>query len=133
MVKVRIYRNYRFIDKDPILDAAKTMVRNDEKLSNGRAERITGVTATTFGGWFDGGTRRPQNATITQAAAALGYVRRDELKPDGQVVVGFIKARNTKLDFEKEIEKQADWLLKQGLKKKRTTRKRKLRSKLIGY
>jgi hypothetical protein len=126
MVKVHIYRrNYRFIDKDPILDAARTMVRTDEKLSNSRAEKITGVKAGTFKGWFDGGTRLPQNATITQVAAALGYVRRDELKPDGQVVVGFIKAHNTKLDFEKEIEKQANWLLKQGLKKKRSTRKRK--------
>jgi hypothetical protein len=125
MAKVRIYRNYRFIDKDPILDAARTMVRTDEKLSNGRAEAITGVSSGTFEGWFDGGTRRPQNATITQAAAALGYVRRDELKSDGQVIVGFIKAHNTKLDHEKEIEKQANWLLKQGLKKKRPTRKRK--------
>jgi hypothetical protein len=124
MAKVRIYRNYRFLDKDPILYAAKTMVRSDEKLTNGRAERITGVTASTFDGWFDGGVRRPQNATITQVAAALGYVRRDELKPDGQVVVGFVKASGTKLDYEKEIEKQANWLLKQGLKKKRRPKKK---------
>jgi hypothetical protein len=129
MAKVRIYRNYRFLDKDPILDAAKTMIRTDEKLSNNRAESITGVSASTFDGWFDGGIRRPQNATITQAAGALGYVRRDELKPDGQVVVGFIKAHGTKLDYEKEIEKQASWTLKQGLKKKRSPRKKKANGK----
>jgi hypothetical protein len=124
MAKVRIYRNYRFIDKDPILDAARTMVRNDERLSNSRAEAITGVTATTFSNWFDGSTRRPQNATITQAAAALGYVRRDEIRADGQVVVGFVKFHGFKLDFEKEIEKQANWILKQGLKKKRPRKKK---------
>jgi hypothetical protein len=123
MAKVTIYRNYRFMDKDPIIDAIKTVVRSDEKLNNSHAHRITGVTATTFDGWFEGSTRRPQNATISQVAAALGYVRRDELKSDGQLVVGFVKA-NSKIDYEAEIEKQANWLLKQGLKKKRPRKKK---------
>lgn len=122
MAKITIYRNYRFIDKDPIIDAMRTVVKDELKLNNFRAQSITGVSAGTFENWFEGGTRRPQNATVSQAAAALGYVRRDELKANGEVVVGFVKARN--YDYAKEIEKQADWLLKQGkTKKKRTAKK----------
>jgi hypothetical protein len=120
-MKMTIYRNYRFIDKDPIIDALRTVVKSNEKLTNGRAATITGVAAGTLENWFDGGTRKPQNATVTQVSASLGYVRRDELKPDGQVVVGFVKAR--RYDYAKEIEKQADWLLKQGKKKRPTKRK----------
>src|ERR1700757_2984378 len=107
MAKFTIYyRNYPWnVDKDPIIDAAKTVVRMDEKLSNGRAASITGVAASTFEAWFEGPPRRPQNATMCQARGALGYVRRDELKTDGTVVVGFVKARD--YDYAKEIEKQA--------------------------
>ena len=123
-MKVSIYRNYRFIDKDPTIDAMRTIIKSEEKLTNGAASAITGVAATTFAGWFDGATRRPNNATLTQAAAALGYVRRDEMKTDGQVVVGYVKART--LDYRKEREKQADWLLKQRGPKKRVRRKRKV-------
>lgn len=119
-MKINIYRNYRFIDKDPILDALKTVVRDGEGLNNNRAAAITGIAPTTFNGWFDGGVRKPQNATATQVAAALGYVRRDELKEDGQVIVGYTKAR--KVDHKAEMKKQADWLLKQG--KRRKPRKR---------
>jgi hypothetical protein len=124
MVKVTVYRNYRFLDKDPIIDAIKTVVRSNEKLNNNHAHRITGVTSGTFDSWFEGGTRRPQNATISQVAAALGYVRRDELKSDGQLVVGFVKA-NSKIDYESEITKQADWIIKQGTKKPRKKKAKK--------
>jgi hypothetical protein len=122
-MKVNIYRNYRFVDKDPIIDALRTVLKSEEHLTNGAASAISGVAATTFHGWFDGATRRPNNATSTQAAAALGYVRRDEMRPDGQVVVGYVKTRE--LDLKKEREKMADWLLKQrGPKKKRAQRKK---------
>jgi len=122
-MRVIVYRNYRFIDKDPIIDAIKTVVKTDEQLKDNQAAAITGVSPTTFAGWFEGGTRRPQNATVSQVAAGLGYVRRDSLNADGTVTVGFVKAR--KLDYKEEREKQADWLLKQG----RKTKKRKRNSK----
>jgi len=117
MAKLTIYRNYRFLDKDPLIDALKTVVRSEQHLTNGRAAAITGVSNTTFHNWFEGGTRRPQNATACQAAAGLGYVRRDELKANGEVVVGFVKARD--LDYAREIEKQATWLIKHGGKPKK--------------
>jgi hypothetical protein len=122
-MKVNIYRNYRFVDKDPIIDALRTVVKSEQHLTNGAASAISGVAPTTFHGWFDGATRRPNNATSTQVAAALGYVRRDELTRDGQVVVGYVRVRD--LDLKKEREKMADWILKQrGPKKKRARRKK---------
>lgn len=121
-MRVTIYRNYRFRDKDQIIDALRTVIKAEEHLTNGAASAITGVSATTFHGWFDGTTRRPNNATSTQAAAALGYVRRDEMRPDGQVIAGYIKARD--IDPKKEREKMADWLLRhRGPKRKRAKRK----------
>lgn len=106
-MRVHIYRNYRFLDKDPIIDAIKTVVKTDEKLTNGRAAAISGVSATTLHNWFSGGTRRPQNASATQVTASLGYVRRDTLNKDGTVSVGFVRARS--LDFDKEVTKQSKW------------------------
>jgi len=117
-MQVGVYRHYNFVDKDPMIDALRTVVKAENHLTDGRASAISGVSTTTFHNWFEGTTRRPQNATATQVAAALGYVRRDELDSRGHVHVGFVRVRD--LDYQKEIEKQADWLLKQrGPKKKR--------------
>lgn len=118
-----LYRNYRFKDKDPICDALRTVIRSEEHLKNNHVHQISGVAAQTIDGWLDGATRRPQNATVCQVTAALGYVRRDELKTDGSVVVGFIKAKD--YDYKKEIEKQADFYLKtHGPPKKRKAKKK---------
>jgi hypothetical protein len=122
-MKIIVYRNYRFMDKDPVIDAQATILK-DEGLSEYEASQITGVAMSTLKGWFRGGTRRPNNATATQNAAALGYVRRDELKADGQVIVGYVKAR--KIDPVEEREKMANWILRQrGPRPKRRARKKK--------
>ena len=121
-MRVGFYRNYNFIDKDPIIDALRTVVQ-DENLSDYAAEQISGVSATTFKNWFRGPTRRPNNATATQVAAAFGYVRRDRMDARGNVVVAYEKVRT--IDQQKEREKQANWLLKHGRKKK----KRKIAAK----
>ena len=110
MAKIGIYRNYRFIDKDPICDALRTMIRSDEHLKNNQVHEISGVAAQTIDGWLDGATRRPQNATVCQVSAALGYVRHDRLRKDGTLEVGFEKV--SVVDHKKEKEKQATWFLK---------------------
>jgi len=123
MAKITVYRNYHFIDKDPIIDALRTMVKAEEHLSNNKASQITGVASSTFDNWFDGPTRCPRNATATQVMAALGYVRRDDMDRNGKVIIGYAKAHE--YDYATEIKKQADWLLKQGRKKKpRPSRKK---------
>lgn len=123
MARVQIYRTYRWIDKDPIIDAVRTVVKSEEKLKNNMVHEISGVSTTTLDNWFDGSTRRPQNSTITAVTSALGYVRQDTFNRDGTVSIGFVKGRA--LDYQKEIEKQADWLLKQGVKPKKKRRKKK--------
>jgi|SRR4029077_13061663 len=120
------YRNYNFIDKDPICTALRQVIRGEEHLKNHHVHQISGVAAQTIDGWLDGATRRPQNATVTQVTGALGYARRDEILPDGTVVPGFRKVR--RYDYDKEIEKQADFFLKmhpEKAKKKRKQKKKK--------
>jgi hypothetical protein len=123
MARLVIYRNYRFIDKDPIIDAVRTVVKSEEKLKNAHVHQITGVATATLDNWFDGTTRKPQNATVCQVTGALGYVRRDTLNKDGTVAIGFVKARE--LDWRDEMEKQADWYLKHHDKPKKRKRKKK--------
>ncbi len=123
MARVQIYRTYLWIDKDPIIDAVRTVVKSEEKLKNNMVHEISGVSTTTLDNWFDGSTRRPQNSTITAVTSALGYIRQDTFNRDGTVSIGFVKGRA--LDYQKEIEKQADWLLKQGVKPKKKRRKKK--------
>ena len=123
MARVQIYRTYNWIDKDPIIDAVRTVVKSGEKLKNNMVHQISGVSTTTLDNWFDGATRKPQNSTITAVTSSLGYVRRDSFNPDGSVAIGFVKRRN--LNYQDEIEKQADFLLKQGVKPKKKRRKKK--------
>ena len=122
MARVHVYRTYRFIDKDPIIDAVRTVVE-DTHLSHHKVHEVSGVAQATLDNWFEGSTRRPQNTTVTAVTSALGYVRADSLNPDGTVAVGFKKAR--RLDYQQEIEKQADWLLKHGTPKQKKSRRRK--------
>jgi uncharacterized membrane protein len=111
MAKVHIYRTYRWIDKDPIIDAVRTVVKTDEKMNNNMVHEISGVASATLDNWFNGSTRRPQNSTVTAVTSALGYVRQDAFNPDGTVAVGFVKKR--KLNY------------KQGVKKKKRRQKKK--------
>jgi hypothetical protein len=123
MARIQVYRTYRWVDKDAIIDAVKTVVQ-DEHLKNNTVHQISGVATATLDNWFNGSTKKPQNATITAVTSALGYVRRDELRTDGTVNVGFTKAR--KLNFKDEMEKQADWLIKQEkLNPKKPKKKKK--------
>jgi len=120
--KEYFYRCYRFQDKDPICDALRTVIRSEEHLKNNHVHQISGVAAQTIDGWLDGPTRRPQNATVCQVTAALGYVRSDELTADGRLIVGFKRARA--LDYKKEIEKQADFFLKTHEPRKKRAKKK---------
>ena len=121
MAKTYIYRHYRFIDKDPIIDAVRTVVQA-EHMKNSAVHAVSGVATATLDNWFEGTTRRPQNSTVTQVTAALGYVRRDELLPDGTVQVGFRRAQ--KLNWKEEAVKQADWMLKHAQPKKKRAKKK---------
>ena len=122
MAKVHIYRTYRFIDKDPVIDAIRTVVQK-EHLKNSAVHNISGVATATLDNWFEGSTKKPQNSTISAVTSALGYVRRDDIDERGNLVIGYRKARD--LDYHEEIEKQADWLLKHATPKQKKPKKKK--------
>lgn len=76
-----VYKSYVFRDKDPAIDALRTLVQD----ANGGKLNGVGLTAIETGGgpkagtmrnWFFGKTRRPQNATLEAAGRALGFQRR---------------------------------------------------------
>jgi hypothetical protein len=134
MATVHIHRprrTYRWFDKDPIIDAARTMI-GDEKLKLNMVHQISGVSATTLDNWFHGDTRKPQNDTLTALSSSLGYVRHDHLNRDGTVTVAFEKVRD--LNYRKEIEKQANWLLKHGTpEQKKAVKKKTAKIKTNGH
>ena len=85
-----LYRSYSFVDKDPVIDKVRTIVK-DEGLKYSEIHVISGVSTTTLHNWFDGETRKPQYATIAAVVGALGY--RSE----------FVKSKE--VNFEREIAK----------------------------
>lgn len=65
------YRNYVFVDKDPVIDLARTAVEDSGKsyldIHNG-----SNVSTTTLYNWFHGKTRRPQFATVASVLLECG-------------------------------------------------------------
>lgn len=121
-MRIHIYRTYRWVDKSPTIDAARTAIE-DEGLSYKDMHELSGSAVATFKGYFVGDTREPRDSTITNAMGAIGRVRRDSLNRDGTIAVAYVKARD--IDFDKEIKKQADWLIKQGKPKRKRKKKAK--------
>ena len=122
MRTMTIYRNYNFLTKDPVIDAMRTVIKSTEKLKNSETHALTGVATATFENWFNGKTCKPQNATVSQAMAGLGYVRRDTFNPDGTVSVGFERGR--KINRKAEAQLQAAWYDKHHRDKKKKRRKK---------
>lgn len=65
------YRNYSFVDKDPIIDFTRTAVAKSKKtytaIHNG-----CNVSTSTLTNWFHGKTRRPQFASIAAVLIECG-------------------------------------------------------------
>lgn len=68
---LRIYKSYMFRDKDPIVDAVRT-VRQDKKYTYQEIEDKGGPKAQTVRNWETGSVRRPQFATVWAAIKAMG-------------------------------------------------------------
>lgn len=65
------YRNYVFVDKDPVIDLARTAVA-DSKKSLQKIHEGSNVSTTTLYNWFHGKTRRPQFATVASVLLECG-------------------------------------------------------------
>lgn len=68
---LRLYKSYNFVNKDPIIDAVRT-ARSDQNVSYRDVAEESGVSPTTLHNWEHGKTRRPQFATVSAVARALG-------------------------------------------------------------
>lgn len=68
-------KEYRFLDKDPIIDLIRTAYQQKQiKLSTLAADAH--VTPQTISRWLYGDTKRPQNYTIHKVLTALGVETR---------------------------------------------------------
>ena len=66
------YKSYSFVDKDPIIDEIRTVVK-ESGATYQYIHALSGVSTNTLSKWFDGSTKRPQAATINAVLRALGY------------------------------------------------------------
>lgn len=71
----QVYRNYRFVDRDPALDRLQTLVQ-DSGMSYGDLSKESDVSSTTYRSWFPKGnrrgTRKPFHCTVMSTYRALG-------------------------------------------------------------
>lgn len=72
MASIGLYRYYNFVDKDPVIDRMRTIIK-DEGLRESQVATVSGVAKGTLDGWFKKKVRRPQFATIAAVAAGMGY------------------------------------------------------------
>lgn len=105
MAEIKVYRNYEFIDKDPVIGHVKSMIEKERLIKKpGIVHELSGVSRATLHNWFHGNTRRPQYATIMAVAVSLGYT------------MGFKQER--RIDVESERKAAARWATQQLNKKK---------------
>lgn len=69
--KLRPYKSYRFLTKDPIIDLTRTVVQ-DSDLTYVEISDASGVSVSTLYNWFHGGVKRPQFCTIEAVGRACG-------------------------------------------------------------
>lgn len=78
---MRLYQSYMFRGKDPAIDEIRTVMqdhfghRNLTKDDYKTVQEEGGPSKGTVKAWFEGKTKRPQNATLEAAGRALGYHR----------------------------------------------------------
>lgn len=97
-----MYSTYRFKDKDPVIDIARTCVEIYAKLHGQswsvalqQISTMSGVSVSAMYGWFSGSTRYPRFCTVVAVVHATGRevsVGKQSSKPRFRVVKGGIAA-----------------------------------------
>jgi transcriptional regulator with XRE-family HTH domain len=91
MAELRIYRTYRYINKNPVIDKTRTLLQDEGVYKNLKVvSEITGVAVSTLDGWFNGDTKNPFHQTIAAVVTGFGYEEQ------------FVKKREINLDAERE-------------------------------
>mgnify|MGYP001286472549 CR=1 FL=1 len=70
---IRLYKTYRFLDKDPVIDKLRTIYQTKSCKSVEEVAANSGLAPGTIKGWFYGATKRPQFASCQAAAKAMGH------------------------------------------------------------
>lgn len=65
------YRHYNFVDKDPIIDLARTAVERSSKNYKTIHEE-SGVSTATLYNWFHGKVKRPRFSTAAEVLLTCG-------------------------------------------------------------
>jgi transcriptional regulator with XRE-family HTH domain len=92
------YRTYNWIKKNPVIDKIRTKLQDEGLYAKGKRKMLhdlTGVSVSTYEGWFEGDTQSPRHETIMATMTALGYEEE------------FVKKEN--INIEKELEAAAKW------------------------
>lgn len=111
---LQTYRTYRFIDKDPVIDEIRTLVKDEGLLGKlDIVHQLSGVSTSTLDNWFNGDTKSPQNRTICAVTSSLGYKRT------------WTKGRE--IELEKELKIAKAWNLKQAKAREEAERRVKRR------
>lgn len=100
---IQKYRCYNYVNKNPVIDKVRTVLQDEgmySKKKRNMLHQLSGVSVSTYDGWFEGDTKSPRHETIAATVAALGYEEH------------FVKT-NSKLDLDKELIAAKAWAQKQ--------------------
>ena len=101
MARLTMYRTYRFIDKDPIIDKVRTLLKEEKLIGKlGVVHELSGVSTSTLDNWFNGDTMSPQNRTVAAVITSLGYE------------MTFVKEKT--IDLDRELKAAARWYEQQN-------------------
>src|SRR5512141_1391354 len=104
------YRTYNFIDKDPVIDQMRTLLKDEGLMKKLElVHELSGVSTSTLKNWFEGDTKAPQYRTIAAVITALGY------KP------AFEKTKE--VDIDRELKIARAWAQKQEVAREEATRR----------
>lgn len=70
------YRCYNWRTKNPVIDKMRTVLQDEGMYAKNKRKllhELSGVSLTTFDGWFEGETKDPKHATVMAVMGALGY------------------------------------------------------------
>lgn len=116
MARIKLYRTYRFMDKDPVIDELRTMIQDEGLMKKLQiVSRLSGVSVAALVNWFNGDTKRPQNASAMAVGTALGYERK------------FVRSR--KLNVDAELEFATAWLKKEQARRAKEQPRRSFKKK----
>lgn len=106
---VMSYRCYNWKTKNPVIDKMRTVLQDEGLFAKNKRKilhELSGVSLSTFDGWFEGETKDPKHATIMATMSALGYEEH------------FVKPKKP-IDLDAELQAAAKWREQQQRAKER--------------